>query len=279
ELQRDHMSDYLRGLYRVDPVYRLCRHPNVEGVYSLGDICTPEERAGEYFSIFLQMTGMADDLVVLFPAPAGATLGLVYERRTPFGQGEVGALRGIYPLLAGLHGAHERLMLAQLADQRKERGKPFSVIDQHGQPVFESPAWQAAFRSAKPGFGLDRHALAAGRSIDLGDGRIVHVEALDAGMAMAPRGHLLILEEGTSGLPPIRYEQALAHFLESRLTPRERDIVHLVLLGFPTAKIAERLGLSVNTIKNHKKRLYLKLDITTERELFLNFVSFLFQGA
>ena len=36
---------------------------------------------------------------------------------------------------------------------------------------------------------------------------------------------------------------------------------------------------SVNTIKNHKKRLYLKLDITTERELFLNFVSFLFQDA
>jgi DNA-binding CsgD family transcriptional regulator len=32
----------------------------------------------------------------------------------------------------------------------------------------------------------------------------------------------------------------------------------------------------VNTVKNHKKRLYAKLDITTERELFLNFVSHLF---
>jgi DNA-binding CsgD family transcriptional regulator len=79
------------------------------------------------------------------------------------------------------------------------------------------------------------------------------------------------------GLPPISYRQALERFLEGKLTPREREIVRLILLGFPTSKVAERLGLSVNTIKNHKKRLYFKLDITTERELFTNFVSFLFQ--
>ena len=42
--------------------------------------------------------------------------------------------------------------------------------------------------------------------------------------------------------------------------------------------IAERLKLSVNTVKNHKKRMYLKLDITTERELFLTFVNFLITG-
>ncbi len=65
-------------------------------------------------------------------------------------------------------------------------------------------------------------------------------------------------------------------YLADQLTPRERDIVGLILLGYPTAKIASRLKLSVNTIKNHKKRMYHKLDITTERELFLGFVNFLF---
>ena len=80
------------------------------------------------------------------------------------------------------------------------------------------------------------------------------------------------------GLPPIDYRSALDIFLRSQLTPRERDIVGLVFAGYPNAKIAERLKLSINTIKNHKKRMYFKLDITTERELFMNFVSFLFKG-
>jgi DNA-binding CsgD family transcriptional regulator len=198
-----HMEYYLRGLYRVDPVYRLCREPGVRGVYNLDDVCTPEERAGEYFSIFLRLTGMADDLVILFPAAAGTTIGLVYERRKVFSRREVEGLRKVYPLLAGMHAAHTRHALTGPSDQEQQLGR--------------------------------------------------------------------------DGLPPLNYRQALERFLEGRLTPREREIVRLILLGFPTAKVAERLGLSVNTIKNHKKRLYFKLDITTERELFTNFVSFLFQ--
>jgi DNA-binding CsgD family transcriptional regulator len=278
ELQAAHMEYYLRGLYRVDPVYRLCREPGVQGVYNLDDVCTPEERNGEYFSIFLQMTGMADDLVVLFAAPAGSTIGLVYERKTAFRRSEVEDLRRIFPLLAGMHGAHERLMLSTLADQRRERGKPFSIVDHDGRRVFESQSWREALRGkVRATEKLAAQAIAAGRSIDIGAGLIVHVEPLDAGFALAPNGCLLILEDGSDGLPPISYEQALERFLEGKLTPREREIVSLVLLGFPTSKLAERLGLSVNTVKNHKKRLYLKLDITTERELFLTFVSFLFQ--
>lgn len=56
------------------------------------------------------------------------------------------------------------------------------------------------------------------------------------------------------------------------LTPRECDIVELILTGFPTSLIAERLGLSRGTVKNHRRRIYDKLDITTERELFLIYI-------
>ncbi len=52
------------------------------------------------------------------------------------------------------------------------------------------------------------------------------------------------------------------------LTPRERDVVALVLEGHPTATIAGRLALSRGTVKNLRRRIYRKLDITTERELF-----------
>ena len=55
------------------------------------------------------------------------------------------------------------------------------------------------------------------------------------------------------------------------LSPRERELVELVMAGFPTTVIAERLGITVGTVKNHRRRIYGKLDITTERELFLQF--------
>jgi hypothetical protein len=45
--------------------------------------------------------------------------------------------------------------------------------------------------------------------------------------------------------------------------------VQLILAGHPTASIAARLCIAVGTVKNHRRRIYEKLDITTERELFL----------
>jgi DNA-binding CsgD family transcriptional regulator len=56
------------------------------------------------------------------------------------------------------------------------------------------------------------------------------------------------------------------------LTPRERDIVALVLEGHPTATIAKRLNVAHGTVKNHRLRIYEKLDITSERELFLAYL-------
>jgi DNA-binding CsgD family transcriptional regulator len=56
------------------------------------------------------------------------------------------------------------------------------------------------------------------------------------------------------------------------LTPRERDIVGLILEGFPTATIARRLKVAPGTVKNHRLRIYDKLDITSERELFLAYL-------
>lgn len=56
------------------------------------------------------------------------------------------------------------------------------------------------------------------------------------------------------------------------LSARERDVVRLVLAGHPTAGIAGKLGITPGTVKNHRRRIYGKLDITTERELFLQYI-------
>jgi len=45
------------------------------------------------------------------------------------------------------------------------------------------------------------------------------------------------------------------------LTPRERDVLSLISLGLPDAEIAERLGLTRSTIRNHLSTLYSKINV------------------
>jgi DNA-binding CsgD family transcriptional regulator len=56
------------------------------------------------------------------------------------------------------------------------------------------------------------------------------------------------------------------------LSSRERELVKLILAGYPTASIAQKLGIAGGTVKNHRFHIYKKLDITTERELFLQYI-------
>lgn len=56
------------------------------------------------------------------------------------------------------------------------------------------------------------------------------------------------------------------------LSAREREVVRLVLAGHPSSGIAVNLGITPGTVKNHRRRIYGKLDITTERELFLQYI-------
>jgi len=56
------------------------------------------------------------------------------------------------------------------------------------------------------------------------------------------------------------------------LTRRERDIITLILSGQPSLRIATKLGISWGTVKNHRRRIYRKLQIASERELFVIFL-------
>jgi DNA-binding NarL/FixJ family response regulator len=51
------------------------------------------------------------------------------------------------------------------------------------------------------------------------------------------------------------------------LTPREIEIIKLIKTGMDTAKIAEKLFLSEETIKSHRKNIYFKLNINKVAEL------------
>lgn len=65
---------------------------------------------------------------------------------------------------------------------------------------------------------------------------------------------------------------ALDHFGEDLLTPREKEVVHLVLLGHCTESVAHQLGVSPNTAKHHRLRAYSKLKVGSQGELFYQFL-------
>jgi DNA-binding CsgD family transcriptional regulator len=51
------------------------------------------------------------------------------------------------------------------------------------------------------------------------------------------------------------------------LTPRQRDIIESVLMGLSNQEIADKLNLSIYTVKNHKQALFKKLGIGTSLAL------------
>ncbi len=69
-----------------------------------------------------------------------------------------------------------------------------------------------------------------------------------------------------------RIHAALNKFGCSLLTERECRIAQLILRGHSTRSLAERLGVSEETIKSHRKHVYAKLDISTQSELFALFI-------
>ena len=69
-----------------------------------------------------------------------------------------------------------------------------------------------------------------------------------------------------------RLQEALGAFGSSVLTRREQQVIELVLLGNSTRLVADKLGISAETVKLHRKHAYAKLDISSQAEMFYLFV-------
>ncbi|MDE0238656.1 MAG: helix-turn-helix transcriptional regulator [bacterium] len=62
------------------------------------------------------------------------------------------------------------------------------------------------------------------------------------------------------------------------MSRREHQICCLAFSGLGNVHIADVLGISEGTVKNLRKRLYFKMDVTCERELFALFLAHLRAG-
>ena len=75
---------------------------------------------------------------------------------------------------------------------------------------------------------------------------------------------------------------AFRTFGESLLSPREKDVLELMLRGYGTDTSASRLDIAVETVRRHRKSIYRKLDVSSQTDLFslfLNSMSCLGQAA
>jgi DNA-binding CsgD family transcriptional regulator len=82
-----------------------------------------------------------------------------------------------------------------------------------------------------------------------------------------------------SNTPDTGADDALRAFGRNSLSPRERELAHLLLRGHSTASVGLRLGISTTTVKTHRKNLYSKLGIATQAEFFSLFLDSLGNGS
>jgi DNA-binding CsgD family transcriptional regulator len=68
-------------------------------------------------------------------------------------------------------------------------------------------------------------------------------------------------------------QQAAVDFGREVLTPRECEVVKLVLRGFSSKSISQALGISPGTVKVHRENIYAKLGVSSQAELFNLFIA------
>ncbi len=66
-------------------------------------------------------------------------------------------------------------------------------------------------------------------------------------------------------------QRVMEKFGSSTLTPREREVVRLILRGYPSKSVARELEISTQTEQVHRKNIYQKLGISSHSELFTLF--------
>jgi DNA-binding CsgD family transcriptional regulator len=66
-------------------------------------------------------------------------------------------------------------------------------------------------------------------------------------------------------------ENTVSALFSKRITPRETQVVTQVLEGHSSDSIARNLGISVGTVRIHRRNVYAKLQISSQQELFAIF--------
>jgi len=92
----------------------------------------------------------------------------------------------------------------------------------------------------------------------------------------AVRKHYEVTEQqinSVSKSPSLIY--SFEKFGSEILTKREREVVKLMLTGHSGLAVSQIMGTSLSTAKTHRRNIYMKLEISSQAELFNIFIQFL----
>lgn len=70
----------------------------------------------------------------------------------------------------------------------------------------------------------------------------------------------------------VHLHTALECFGSSLLSPRQAEVIKLTLHGYSTKSLARNLSISTETVKQHRRMAYSKLDVGCQAELFYLFI-------
>jgi DNA-binding CsgD family transcriptional regulator len=266
DIRAEVAAPYSSGLYAFDPFHHYWRETAQPAVKSLCQLAASDLWKSRYALEILRAARISDEIAVFLPPIGGASPTLILDRASGFFTSiELSRIERVFPFLAGLHNAHLKAIISRGVIAHAAE-KPFRLIDRCGKELAVNLAWKKL--AAEPGSGLAEALADFGprgtTQTFLPDGRLLIRSPLAADFGAAPGGQCDQVEMPATSRPGASSDSWLAP-----LTQRERQIVSLTLEGHPIASIAKRLGVRPGTIKNHRLRLYQKLDITTERELFL----------
>lgn len=264
------MMAYYSHFYPFDPFYQHWTGGGAIGVYRLRAMAAHIGRS-RYARVFLSAMNIHDEIAVFLPPIGEAVPTLILDRaRRSFTETEVGRARSLFPLLASLHRRHLDIFVTTGADLNASpigHERPLRLVDQHGATVFATRAWSETV--ARGDNGLDEAlAILDTRGpcvLRLSGARLLRRTRLPPDFGPAPGG---ICDEITPDQAEPGTAVALPPSFAACLTEREQEVAMLTLRGYPVIEIARRLGLSRGTVKNYRLSIYRKLDITTERELF-----------
>ncbi|UXX82540.1 helix-turn-helix domain-containing protein [Roseovarius pelagicus] len=249
-----HMAElYLSEFAASDPYLDHWRRTRKEGVVWLQDFVRDHNRYSHYTGGLMPEIGVTDEIGVFLPGVADSSVAIFFNKKDAlFSLEDSQALRGIFDACAALYRLHIRSLLRvspEHIDSSPSLGYPLRITNSAGSTIWVTNEWS---KQEVPEAELECFPL-------------------EASFGLPERFLWTLTPKDLSDQPAAQTSTIENWSNQMGLTPREKDIVQLIFKGHSSTNIAHMLDLSLGNIKNHKGRIYRKLGITSERELFLMF--------
>ncbi len=256
-----HMAElYLSQFVDADPYVDHWRMAEEPGAVWLQEIAFARKRYETYTKVFLPQICVKDEIGVFMPAVGRDSVAFFYNnRRGLFSPEDIVNVRRVFDTSAALYQLHIRALLEQAeggsADNSPSLGNPNRLTNDTGSTIWFT---NECGRQSPPDISL--------------------VDGTKTATVVQGDPYLTTMFAKSNSVPGRWADRRRIWIAQLGLTLRERDIVGLSLEGRDNAGISEALDITVGNVKNYKRRIYAKLDLAGERDLFVLYIDAMTEG-